>query len=64
MASKDAVYEQYAFWTTDAGYGMKGKNVFFRELLAAYRGELETGRVRVDGKQVQMLKGARLKTEI
>lgn len=64
MTAKDAVYELYVMWTTDAGYGVKGKNVFFRELLAAYRGQLDTGRVRVDGRQVQMLKGARLRSEI
>lgn len=64
MAPKDAVYEAYVLWTTTAGYGVKGKNVFFRELLAAYRGELETSRNRVDGKQVQMLRGARLGSEI
>jgi putative DNA primase/helicase len=64
VAPKDAVYDVYVIWTTDAGYGVKGKSVFFRELLAAYRGQLDTGRHRVDGRQVQMLKGARLRSEI
>jgi putative DNA primase/helicase len=60
---KDAVYEAYMLWSASEGYMVKGKNVFFRDLLAAHRGELDTGRSRVAGKQVQMLKGARLKSE-
>jgi putative DNA primase/helicase len=63
-ARKDEVYEAYAMWCASEGYMVKGKNIFFRDLLAAYRGELDTGRSRIDGKQVQMLKGARLGSEI
>lgn len=63
VAPKEAVYAAYVLWSTDAGYHEKGKNVFFRDLLSAYRGELDTARHRVDGKQVQVLKGARLTSE-
>lgn len=64
LAPKDAVYEAYALWCAAEGYMAKGKNVFFRDLLAAYRGKLDAGRHRVDGRQVQMLRGARLGSEI
>jgi len=58
--SKDAVYELYTMWCVSEGFMPKGKSVFFRDLLAAYPGQLDTGRHRVDGRQVQMLRGARL----
>lgn len=64
LTPKDAVYEAYALWCASEGYMAKGKNVFFRDLLAAYRGKLDAGRHRVDGRQVQMLRGARLGSEI
>ena len=64
IAPKDAVYEVYAMWCASEGYMAKGKNVFFRDLLAAYPGQLDVGRHRVDGKQVQMLRGARISTEV
>lgn len=60
MAPKDAVYEMYAMWCASEGFMPKGKSVFFRDLVAAYRGELEVGKNRVDGKLVPMLRGARL----
>ena len=64
MTPKDAVYDAYTLWCAAEGYMAKGKNVFFRDLLAAYRGRLEATRHRVDGRQVQMLRGARLGSEI
>lgn len=64
IAPKDAVYEAYALWSASEGYMAKGKNVFFRDLLAAYPGQLDVGRHRIGGKQVQMLRGARLSSEI
>lgn len=64
IVPKDAVYEAYTMWCASEGYMAKGKNVFFRDLLAAYPGQLDTGRHRVDGRQVQMLTGARLGSEI
>lgn len=63
VAPKDAVYEAYTLWSASEGYMPKGKNVFFRELLAAFPG-LAGARHRVGGKQVQMLTGARLGSEI
>ncbi len=51
-------------WCASEGFMPKGKSVFFRDLLAAYRGELEVGKNRVDGKLVPMLRGARLGSEI
>jgi putative DNA primase/helicase len=63
VAPKDAVYEAYVMWSASEGYMPKGKNVFFRELLAAFPG-LAGARHRVAGKQVQMLTGARLGSEI
>jgi putative DNA primase/helicase len=60
MTPKDAVYELYVMWCTSEGFMPKGKSVFFRDLQAAYPGQLEVGRHRVDGRQVQMLRGARL----
>ncbi len=64
VAPKEAVYEAYAMWCASEGFMPKGKSVFFRDLLAAYRGELEVGKNRVDGKLVPMLRGARLGSEI
>lgn len=63
VAPKDVVYEAYTLWSASEGYMPKGKNVFFRELLAAFPG-LASARHRVAGKQVQMLTGARLSSEI
>ena len=63
MTPKDSVYELYVMWCTSEGFMPKGKSVFFRDLLAAYPGQLEVGRHRVDGKQVQMLRGARVGSE-
>jgi hypothetical protein len=37
--------------------------VFFRDLVAAYPGQLEVGKNRVDGKLVPMLRGARIGSE-
>jgi hypothetical protein len=51
-------------WCASEGYMAKGKNVFFRDLLAAYPGQLEGSRTRLDGRQVQVLRGARLGSEI
>lgn len=62
MATKDEVYEVYELWCASEGFMAKGKSVFFRDLLAAYPGLLETGRHRVDGKQRQMLRGARMRS--
>lgn len=64
VAAKEQVYEAYAMWCASEGFMPKGKSVFFRDLLAAYRGELEVGKNRVDGKLVPMLRGARLGSEI
>lgn len=64
VAPKDAVYEAYTMWCAVEGFNAQGKSVFFRNLLAAYRGELDTGRFRMDGRQVQVLRGARLRSEI
>lgn len=64
MSSKDSVYEAYTLWCASEGYMAKGKNVFFRDLLAAYPGQLEGSRTRIDGRQVQVLRGARLSSEI
>jgi putative DNA primase/helicase len=64
VVSKDSVYEAYTMWCASEGYMAKGKNVFFRDLLAAYPGQLEGSRTRVDGRQVQVLRGARLNSEI
>jgi putative DNA primase/helicase len=61
---KDEVYEAYTLWCASEGFLTKGKSVFFRDLLAAFPGQLDTGRHRVDGRQVQMLLGARLHSEI
>lgn len=63
MTPKDEVYEVYAAWCVAEGYRAKGKNIFFRDLVAAYPGQLEVGRVRVDGERVQVLHGARLGSE-
>jgi len=64
MSPKDSVYEAYTLWCASEGYMAKGKNVFFRDLLAAYPGQLEGSRTRIDGRQVQVLRGARLSSEI
>jgi putative DNA primase/helicase len=63
VTPKDTVYELYVMWCTSEGFMPKGKSVFFRDLLAAYPGQLEVGRHRVDGRQVQMLRGARVGSE-
>lgn len=60
IAPKEQVYEAYTLWCASEGFMVKGKSVFFRDLLAAYRGELEAGKNRVAGKLVPMLRGARL----
>jgi putative DNA primase/helicase len=39
---KTALYDMYVMWTTDAGFGVKGKNVFFRDLKAAFAGQVNT----------------------
>jgi putative DNA primase/helicase len=64
IAPKDGVYEAYTLWCAAEGYMAKGKNVFFRDLLAAYPGQLDVGKNRVNGKLVPMLRGARLNSEI
>jgi len=63
IAPKDEVYDAYVLWCAAEGYMAKGKNVFFRDLLAAYPGQLEVGKNRVDGKLVPMLRGARIGSE-
>lgn len=60
---KDTVYELYVMWCTSEGFMPKGKSVFFRDLVAAYPGQLEVGKNRVDGKLVPMLRGARIGSE-
>lgn len=64
VAPKDAVYEAYSLWCASEGFMLKGKSVFFRDLLAAYSGQLDVGKNRVAGKLVPMLRGARLSSEI
>ena len=64
VAPKDSVYEAYTLWCASEGYMAKGKNVFFRDIVAAYPGQLEVGKNRVNGKHVPMLRGARLSSEI
>lgn len=61
---KDAVYEAYTLWCASEGFMSKGKSVFFRELVAAYPGQLDVGKNRVGGKLVPMLRGARLTSEV
>lgn len=63
IAPKDTVYELYVMWCTSEGFMPKGKSVFFRDLVAAYPGQLEVGKNRVDGKLVPMLRGARIGSE-
>ena len=64
VVPKDSVYEAYAMWCASEGFMPKGKSVFFRDLLAAYPGQLDVGKNRVGGKLVPMLRGARLTSEI
>lgn len=64
VVPKDSVYEAYTLWCASEGYIAKGKNVFFRDLLAAYPGQLDVGKNRVGGKLVPMLRGARLTSEV
>lgn len=63
VVPKDAVYEAYAMWCEAEGYMAKGKNVFFRDLMAAYPGQLDVGKNRVNGRPVPVLRGARIASE-
>jgi len=60
VSLKDPIYDAYAYWCADSGFMPKGKNVFFRDLVAAYPGDLSLGRNTVDGKQQTTLRGAQL----
>lgn len=63
VALKDDVYGVYELWCADAGYHPKGKNVFFRDLLSAYPGKLETGKNTVDGRQRPTVRGVSIGSE-
>lgn len=64
VVPKETVYEAYAMWCASEGFMPKGKSVFFRDLVAAYPGQLDVGKNRVNGRHVPMLRGARLTSEI
>lgn len=64
VVPKETVYDAYAMWCASEGFMPKGKSVFFRDLVAAYPGQLDVGKNRVNGRHVPMLRGARLTSEI